>query len=80
MKKRNEIQRLRERVASVEAQVAGLEENLRSSQARSLQTEKMVDRIYERSGAMQHIAWEVLRTTRPEALQRIQDADRDPAG
>jgi phosphate uptake regulator len=75
MKGRKEIHLLRERVAALEAHVVALEEHLRSFQARSHQTDRTVERIYERTADMLRIAWEVLRTSRPDALLRLRDED-----
>jgi len=81
MKSGKENHLLRERVAVLEARLAALEEQIRSSQARSLQTDRTVERTSERTADMLRIAWEVLRTSRPDALQRIkaEDLSQGPA-
>ncbi len=68
MKKKRVI-KLESRVAVLEARVTSLEESHRCEAARNSTAALQIGRANERLAELLRLAWEVLRTTRPEILE-----------
>ena len=77
MKKSEEIQMLKERVAALESRLTGLEDLLRSVQATGTHTDRMMMTAYERTAELLRLGWEVLHTFRPDF--RLPVPGEDPA-